>query len=106
VAGSEGGVRFSLVPVDGGRPFVVTLPITLVGRIEGCDFQLDDDSAADLHCVLACSDDLLLLRDLETGNTRLNGQRVRRAVLLPNDHLTIGNSGFRIRRAEGDAAQE
>ena len=50
-----------------------------------------------MHCVLVKTDGLLLLRDLgSTNGTRVNGQRVRRAALLPNDQLYIANYKFRV----------
>jgi pSer/pThr/pTyr-binding forkhead associated (FHA) protein len=48
-----------------------------------------------LHCVVVMTDGLLLLRDLgSTNGTRVNGQRVRRAALLPNDTLAIANMKY------------
>jgi pSer/pThr/pTyr-binding forkhead associated (FHA) protein len=93
-------MQISLVPLDGGEPFVITLPLTLVGRKESCEFSLEAEGIADLHCVLAQTENVLLLRDLDTGNIRVNGQRCRRAVLLPNDLLTIANCNFRVRHNE------
>jgi len=50
-----------------------------------------------MHCILVKTDGLLLLRDLgSTNGTRVNGTRVRRAALLPNDQLTIANYKFRV----------
>jgi pSer/pThr/pTyr-binding forkhead associated (FHA) protein len=50
-----------------------------------------------MHCVIVKTDGLLLLRDLgSTNGTRVNGQRVRRAALLPNDQLSIANYKFRV----------
>src|SRR5437868_6567180 len=50
-----------------------------------------------MHCILVRTDGLLLLRDLgSTNGTRVNGQRVRRAALLPNDQLTIAHFKFRV----------
>src|SRR5205823_10027293 len=50
-----------------------------------------------MHCVIVKTDGLLLLRDLgSTNGTRVNGQRIRRAALLPNDQLTIANYKFRV----------
>src|SRR5262249_22793819 len=43
------------------------------------------------------TDGLLFLRDLgSTNGTRVNGQRVRRAALLPNDQLAIAGYKFRV----------
>jgi pSer/pThr/pTyr-binding forkhead associated (FHA) protein len=39
-----------------------------------------------------------LIRDLgSTNGTRVNGQRVRRAALLPNDTLAIANLKYQIK---------
>jgi len=68
-----------------------------VGRTDECDELLQEESVSDLHCVLVMSDGLLLLRDLGSVNgTRVDGKRVRRAVLLPNAELQIGRLRFRV----------
>src|SRR5207245_3536676 len=47
--------------------------------------------------VIVKTDGLLILRDLgSTNGTRVNGQRVRRAALLPNDQLNIASFKFRV----------
>lgn len=71
--------------------------LILVGRKEDCDLRLDHKSVSKIHCILVKTDGLLFLRDLgSTNGTRVNGQRVRRAALLPNDKLTIANFHFRV----------
>src|SRR6266567_6355101 len=81
-----------LVPLDGGSSIDVARDLTLVGRKEDCDLRLDHKSVSKLHCVIVKTDGLLLVRDLgSTNGTRVNGQRVRRAALLPNDTLSIAN---------------
>ena len=92
--------RISLLPLNGGEPLFITLPMTLVGEKADCDLRLEGEGVAYLHCVIALADDLALLRDLDTGRTRVNGQRVGRAVLLHNDTLTIGSCGFRVQYGE------
>jgi predicted component of type VI protein secretion system len=71
--------------------------MTLVGRKADCDFPLQGDEVAELHCVFALVDGMLLLRDLDTDAVCVNNQRVRRAVLLHNDIVRIGSSEFRVR---------
>jgi pSer/pThr/pTyr-binding forkhead associated (FHA) protein len=51
-----------------------------------------------LLCVIVKTDGVLLLRDLgSTNGTRVNGQRVRRAALLPNDTLSIANMKYTVK---------
>jgi pSer/pThr/pTyr-binding forkhead associated (FHA) protein len=91
--------RISLIPVHSDESFALTLPIALVGSKPDCDFCIEGDGVAEMHCVLVAADDIALLRDLDTGRTRVNGQRVRRAALLPNDVLMIGSRQFRVEYA-------
>src|ERR1700736_5254232 len=90
-------MRAQLVPLDGGSPVDIVKDLTLVGRKDDCDLRLDHKSVSKMHCVIVKTDGLLLLRDLgSTNGTRVNGQRVRRAALLPNDQLTIAPFKFRV----------
>ncbi len=82
-------MRAELIPVDGGPPIPITRDVTVIGRREYCDIQLDDPSLSKRHCVLVKTDGLLMIRDLATTNgTRVKGQRIRWAALLPErpDH--------------------
>ncbi len=90
-------MRAQLVSLDGGSAIDVVKDLTVVGRKEDCDLRLEHKSVSKMHCVIVKTDGLLLLRDLgSTNGTRVNGQRVRRAALLPNDQLSIANYKFRV----------
>jgi pSer/pThr/pTyr-binding forkhead associated (FHA) protein len=90
-------MRAQLIPLDGTAPVEIVKDLTLVGRKQECDLCLNHKSVSKMHCVIVKTDGLLLLRDLgSTNGTRVNGQRVRRAALLPNDNLAIAGFKFRI----------
>ena len=90
-------MRAQLQPLDGGAPIDITKDLIVVGRKEDCDLRLEHKSVSKIHCVIVRTDGLLLLRDLgSTNGTRVNGTRVRRAALLPNDQLSIAHFKYRV----------
>src|SRR5437660_12767731 len=90
-------MRAQLVPVDGGAPIEIVKDLVVIGRKEDCDVRLEHKSVSKQHCVLVKTDGLLMLRDLgSTNGTRVNGTRVRRAALLPNDLVSIASHKFRV----------
>lgn len=98
-------MRARLVPLDDGPSIDLVKDLTLVGRVEDCDVRFDHKSVSKLHCILAKTDGLLFVRDLgSTNGTRVNGTRVRRAALLPNDRLAIAS--FRYEVKVGDEVDE
>ncbi|NBU76238.1 MAG: FHA domain-containing protein, partial [Planctomycetes bacterium] len=42
-------MRVQLVPLDGGRPLDLVKDLTLVGRQDDCDLQLDHKSVSKMH---------------------------------------------------------
>jgi len=88
-------MRAQLVSQDGSPAIELMKDLILIGRDEDSDLRLDHKSVSKLHCVIVKTDGLLLVRDLgSTNGTRVNGQRVRRAALLPNDTLAVANVKF------------
>src|SRR6185312_6213853 len=91
-------MRARLIPSDGSPPIDLTKDLTLLARDDDCDVRLLQKGVSKLHCIVVKTDGLLLLRDLgSTNGTRVNGQRVRRAALLPNDYLTIATISYQVK---------
>ncbi len=96
--------RAALIPLEGGNPVEIDRDMVIVGRKEDCDLYLDHKSVSKVHCVLVKTDGLIVLRDLgSTNGTRVNGMRVRRAALLPNDKVSFANCHFRVHLGPRDA---
>ncbi len=90
-------MKAELVPNDGGLPIPITRDVTILGRREFCDVRIDDGSLSKRHAVIVRTDGLLVVRDLaSTNGTKVNGQRVMWAALLPNDRLTLGRLKFKV----------
>lgn len=90
-------MKSELVPLNGDPPIAILRDVTVIGRREFCDVQIDHPSLSKRHCVLVRTEGLLMLRDLATTNgTKVNGQRVMWAALLPNDKITLGNYKLRV----------
>src|SRR5882672_9995528 len=99
-------MRAQLVPLDGGAPVEVVKDLTIVGRKDECDVRLDHKSVSKMHCVIVKTDGMLFLRDLgSTNGTRVNGTRIRRAALLPNDQVTIAHFKFRVHLGPDEPAR-
>lgn len=87
-----------LVPLNDGPPIPLSQDLILVGRAEDADVRIDHKSISKLHCALLIADGLLVVRDLgSTNGTRVNGQRVRRGTLLPNDQLALAKFLYQFR---------
>jgi predicted component of type VI protein secretion system len=100
-------MKAELVPLDGGAAIELVKELTVVGRNEEADLRLDRRSVSKSHCVLVKTDGFLFVRDLaSTNGTKVNGQRVRRAALLPGDQLSIGGAKFHVRLGPDDPASE
>ncbi len=90
-------MKSELVPTDGGPPIPLVKDVTVVGRREYCDVEVRHESLSKRHAVIVRTDGLLMIRDLaSTNGTKVNGQRVMWAALLPNDRLTLGRCKFKV----------
>ena len=62
-----------------------------------CDIVIDHPSLSKRHCVLVKTDGLLVIRDLiSTNGTKVKGQKIRWAALLPDDRISVGSYKLRI----------
>jgi pSer/pThr/pTyr-binding forkhead associated (FHA) protein len=90
-------MKAELVPENGDPPIPIVRDVTVVGRHEGCDVVISHPSLSKRHCVFVKTDGLLVLRDLATTNgTKVKGQRVRWAALLPEDRISLGGYKMRV----------
>lgn len=97
-------MQAQLFPLNGGKPIDIVNDITLVGRKRGlCDLIIDRGSVSKLHCLIVKTDGLLFIRDLgSTNGTKVNGQRVTRGALLPNDELAFAGAKYRVHLGPGE----
>jgi pSer/pThr/pTyr-binding forkhead associated (FHA) protein len=90
-------MKAELVPMNGDPPIPITRDVTVVGRREFCDVRIDFHGLSKRHCILVKTDGLLVIRDLATTNgTKVNGQRIKWAALLPNDRVAMGGYKMRV----------
>jgi pSer/pThr/pTyr-binding forkhead associated (FHA) protein len=90
-------MKAELVPENGDPPIPVVRDLTIVGRREYCDVVIDHHSLSKRHCLLVKTDGLLVIRDLATTNgTKVKGQKVRWAALLPDDRISFGAYKVRV----------
>ena len=87
-----------LVPLTPGTPPIpLRSPITLIGRLPGCDVTLGLAAVSRRHCCLALADGRLLIRDLGSRHgVRVNGLPVDEARLNAGDEIAIGPLIYRL----------
>ena len=90
-------MKAELVPENGDPPIPITRDLVVVGRRDYCDVVIDHSSLSKRHCVLVKTDGLLVIRDLiSTNGTKVKGQKIRWAALLPDDRITLGSYKLRV----------
>ena len=100
-------MKATLVPIEGeGQRIVLIRSVNVIGRSTACDIQIDHESLSRRHAVLVVTDGLVVVRDMITTNgTRVNGQRVKWAALMPNDRVSFGAVRYRIELAPDSGPQ-
>lgn len=90
-------MKAELVPDNGDAPIPITRDLTVVGRREFADVVIEHASLSKRHCLVVKTDGLLVIRDLITTNgTKVKGQRIRWAALLPDDRIALGDYKMRV----------
>ena len=63
----------------------------VIGRSIGCDFVLNDPTVSRWHAELSRGEDGWVVRDMgSTNGTRVNGWRIRKATIGPDDVVALG----------------
>lgn len=84
-----------LVPIGGGDSIPLIRETLTIGRRDSCDICLRFNNVSGLHCELTFRDGFWFIRDLKSTNgVRVNGVRVSRRVLLPEDEVAIATRRF------------
>jgi predicted component of type VI protein secretion system len=97
-------MKAELVPDNGDAPIPITRDVTVIGRRTYCDVVIAHPSLSKRHCVLVKTDGLLVVRDLvSTNGTKVKGQKIRWAALLPDDRLSLGSYKVRVYLGPDDA---
>ena len=79
--------------VEAGSTYEVQTPVTLLGRGTDCDLRLVDPGVSRHHSELRVEDGQVVLVDLgSTNGTFVNGQPVRRVVLVDGTTVTLGRT--------------
>src|SRR5688500_13184754 len=95
------------IEVDGSElPVPFEGKSIVIGRRDGCDIKLLEDSASTTHAIIFEMDGRRYIRDLasRTG-TFVNGKQVHQVELAPGDRIKVGDTEMRY-VAEGSPAQE
>ena len=84
-----------LVPCGGGDPIPLLESPLLVGRRSACDVTLKFPDVSSRHCTLTYEDGFWVVDDCGSRNgVRVNGARVERKILYPEDRISIASHRF------------
>jgi predicted component of type VI protein secretion system len=92
-----------LIPATAGEPIRLDKPVLLIGRNPDCDVVLTESRKVSRnHCLIACVDDKLFVRDLgSTNGVWINGHRVEReGRIRAGDELSIADLKYAVRQVD------
>jgi hypothetical protein len=75
-----------------GRAFALAAPLTIVGRVTGCDVVLSNDTVSSHHAEISIDGHTYTVRDLGSRNgTWVNGRKIAtECPLSPGDRVAFG----------------
>jgi pSer/pThr/pTyr-binding forkhead associated (FHA) protein len=79
-----------LVLIENGVRYRLKKEVTRIGRLPKCDIPLDDHRVSRVHAEVKRSSKGYLLQDKSHNGSRVNGQKVKRALLQDGDEVLIG----------------
>lgn len=92
-----------LIPKGAGDPIPLLKKNLLIGRRESCDICLRFGNISAHHCEMTLEGGYWFVKDLNSQNgTRVNGYRVTKRRLDPNDVLTVAKYQYEIKYSPSD----
>ena len=86
-----------LIPLGGGDPIPLLKETLVIGRRENCDIVLRFGNVSGQHCRLTLDHGYWYVEDLNSSNgVKINGTRVTRKRIDPNDELTVAKHKYKI----------
>jgi hypothetical protein len=86
-----------LIPKGAGDPIPLLKKNLLIGRRESCDIVLRFGNISAHHCEMTLESGYWFVKDLNSQNgTRVNGYRVTKRRLDPNDVLSVAKFEYSI----------
>jgi hypothetical protein len=102
LAAGGGAARGTPQAAGAESSFVLTKPVTVIGRANDCELRLDDPGVSRRHAELRVNGDEAEIIDLgSTNGIRVNGNAVPSARLLDGDRIDLGSTSLVFRRDEG-----
>lgn len=89
---AEASPKHPIIDV-GGEKWLLTEPVTVIGRSSQADITVDDNGVSRKHVEFRVTPDGVILTDLgSTNGTFVEGHRVEAATLLDGNQITIGRT--------------
>lgn len=82
---------------DPAETYTFSQPQILIGRRTTCDLHLSASNISSHHCVIKWLSGHWLVHDLQSTNgTKVNGTRIKSAILRNGDRLTVAKTSIQV----------